>query len=92
MIYGTEDYLPCAVLFMPAHSKYVDEKMEVSSYMIFGPIFFASIGLKTNIDNVDGTILLFSLAFVVVSFAYSSFKIIGVNTLDTMISKITEVK
>ena len=48
-------------------SKYVDEKMEVSSYMIFGPIFFASIGLKTNIDNVDGTILLFSLAFVVVA-------------------------
>lgn len=35
-------------------------------YIIFGPVFFASIGLKTNIDNITGTILLFSLGFVVV--------------------------
>ena len=48
-------------------SNYIEEKMEVSSYMIFGPIFFASIGLKTSIDNVDGGILLFSLGFVVVA-------------------------
>ena len=41
--------------------------MEVSSYMIFGPVFFASIGLKTNIENVDGNILLFSLGFVIVA-------------------------
>ena len=41
--------------------------MEVSSYMIFGPVFFASIGLKTSIDSVDGTILLFSLSFVLVA-------------------------
>ena len=48
--------------------------MEVSSYLIFGPIFFASIGLKTNIDNVDGAILLFSLGFVIVALTT---KIIG---------------
>ncbi len=34
--------------------------------MLFGPVFFASIGLKTNIDNVNGSILLFSLGFVIV--------------------------
>ena len=32
-------------------SNYIEEKMEVSSYMIFGPVFFASIGLKTNIEK-----------------------------------------
>ena len=46
---------------------YIEEKMEISSYMIFGPVFFASIGLKTNIDNVNGEILLFSLGFVLVA-------------------------
>ena len=63
----TGAYVAGIVLCSMKDSKYVDEKMEVSSYMIFGPIFFASIGLKTNIDNVDGTILLFSLAFVAVA-------------------------
>lgn len=63
----TGAYVAGIVLCSMKDSRYVDEKMEVSSYMMFGPIFFASIGLKTNIDNVDGTILLFSLAFVAVA-------------------------
>lgn len=35
--------------------------------MLFGPVFFASIGLKTNIESVDGGILLFSIGFVIVA-------------------------
>ena len=42
--------------------------------MLFGPVFFASIGLKTSIDNVTVGILLFSLGFVVVGLVS---KIIG---------------
>ena len=41
--------------------------MDVNSYMLFGPIFFASIGLKTDISDFDITLLWFSLAFVVVA-------------------------
>lgn len=63
----TGAYVAGIVLCSMRDSRYVDEKMEVSSYMIFGPVFFASIGLKTNIDNVDGKILLFSLGFVLVA-------------------------
>jgi len=63
----TGAYVAGIVLCSIKDSNYIEEKMEVSSYMIFGPIFFASIGLKTSIDNVDGGILLFSLGFVVVS-------------------------
>ena len=55
------------VLCSMRDSSYIEEKMEVSSYMIFGPVFFASIGLKTNIDNINGNILLFSLCFVLVA-------------------------
>ena len=63
----TGAYVAGIVLCSMRDSSYIDEKMEVSSYMIFGPVFFASIGLKTNIENVDGTIILFSLGFVVVA-------------------------
>ncbi len=35
--------------------------------MIFGPIFFASIGFKTSIDHLGGSMLLFSAGFVVVA-------------------------
>ncbi len=63
----TGAYVAGIVLCSMRDSSYVDQKMEVSSYMIFGPIFFASIGLKTNIDNINGNILLFSLGFVLVA-------------------------
>ena len=35
--------------------------------MLFGPFFFASIGLKTEITGVPPAILLFSVAFIVVA-------------------------
>jgi len=63
----TGAYVAGIILCSIKDSNYIEEKMEVSSYMIFGPIFFASIGLKTNIDNMDFSILLFSVAFVIVA-------------------------
>ncbi len=63
----TGAYVAGIILCSLTDSNYVDEKMEVSSYMIFGPVFFASIGLKTAIDNVDGTIILFSIGFVIIA-------------------------
>lgn len=63
----TGAYVAGIVLCSIKDSTYIEEKMEISSYMIFGPIFFASIGLKTSIDSVNGSILLFSLGFVLVA-------------------------
>ena len=34
--------------------------------MLFGPVFFASIGLKTDLNDVTGGILLFAVGFVIV--------------------------
>ena len=56
----TGAYVAGIVLCSVRDSKYIEEKMEVNSYILFGPVFFASIGLKTNIENIDGSILLFS--------------------------------
>lgn len=60
-------------------SEYVAKKMDISSYMLFGPVFFASIGLKTDIGDVDGGILLFAAAFIVVALAT---KIIGCGLIS----------
>lgn len=62
----TGAYVAGIILCSIKDSEYIERKVDVSSYMIFGPVFFASIGLKTNIDNISGSILLFSLGFVVV--------------------------
>ena len=35
--------------------------------MLFGPIFFASIGLKTDISHVNAQIIFFSIGFVIVA-------------------------
>ena len=56
-------------------SKYIAEKMDINSYMLFGPVFFASIGIKTDISLSDIVPLLgFSVCFVIVAMAT---KIIG---------------
>lgn len=63
----TGAYVAGIILCSIHDSEYIAEKMDVNSYMIFGPVFFASIGLKTSIDNISGTILIFSLCFVIVA-------------------------
>ncbi len=62
----TGAYVAGIILCSIQDSTYIERKVDINSYMLFGPVFFASIGLKTNIDNVTGSILLFSLGFVIV--------------------------
>lgn len=45
---------------------YMEQKIDINSYMIFSPLFFASIGLKTNLSGMNLHLLVFSLAFVAV--------------------------
>lgn len=70
----TGAYVAGIILCSINDSNYIERKVDINSYMLFGPVFFASIGLKTNIDNVTGSILLFSLGFVLVGLVS---KIIG---------------
>ena len=63
----TGAYLAGIILCSVQDSKYIARKMDVSSYMLFGPVFFASIGLKTTIDGLTPEILLFSLCFILVA-------------------------
>lgn len=63
----TGAYVAGIVLCNISDSEYIEEKIDINSYMIFGPIFFASIGLKTNLSGVDSSLLLFCVGFVVVA-------------------------
>jgi len=75
----TGAYVAGIILSSLDDSEYIDRKMDVNSYMIFGPIFFASIGLQTDLRSLDMTILLFSLGFVLVGLIS---KIIGCGLMS----------
>lgn len=70
----TGAYVAGLILCNLHDSEYIAEKMDINSYMLFGPIFFASIGLKTQFDGLTTSLLLFSLCFVAVALVT---KIIG---------------
>ena len=70
----TGAYVAGIILCSIRDSEYIAEKMDINSYMLFGPVFFASIGLKTNINNLSASLLLFSVGFVLVALVT---KIIG---------------
>lgn len=55
-------------------SEYIESKIMINSYMLFAPVFFASVGLRTNIDAMSITMILFSLCFIAVALVS---KIIG---------------
>lgn len=63
----TGAYVAGVVLCSLSDNEYIERKVDVSSYMFFGPIFFASIGLKTSFDSVNGRMIAFCVCFVIVA-------------------------
>lgn len=63
----TGAYAAGIILSSIKDSDYVAQKMDISSYMLFGPIFFVNIGLKTSFADMTGELVLFSILFVIVS-------------------------
>lgn len=52
---------------LPATRDYVASKTNVLGYMMFSPLFFASIGIKTNLDGLTGRIAVLALVLTVVA-------------------------
>lgn len=77
----TGAYVAGIILCNIHDSEYIARRMDINSYVMFGPIFFASIGLKTSIETLDGSILLFSVGFVLVALLT---KIIGCGIMARM--------
>ncbi len=70
-IFGIADitgaYVAGIVLCNLSDNSYIEQKVDVSSYMIFGPIFFAGIGLKTTFSAMNSTMIAFCICFVIVA-------------------------
>ncbi len=70
----TGAYFAGLILCNYASREYIDEKVNVASYLFFSPVFFASIGIKTVLSGMDGQIIMFSVVLLLVAIAS---KIIG---------------
>lgn len=47
--------------------EYIGKKINILSYLIFSPIFFASIGIKTSLDGFTSRLALFAVIFVILA-------------------------
>ncbi len=75
----TGAYVAGIVLCNLHDASYIERRVDISSYMIFAPLFFAGIGLKTSFKTMNPTLLLFSICFVIVALAA---KIIGCGLIS----------
>lgn len=70
-VFGIADitgaYVAGIILCSLDDSGYIERKMDINSYMLFGPVFFASIGLKTDVSDFDLGLVWFCVAFVIVA-------------------------
>ena len=78
----TGAYVAGIVLCSIHDSDYIARKVDISSYMMFAPVFFASIGLKTSIDEMTPSLLLFCVLFVIVGLIT---KIIGCGGISALL-------
>jgi len=63
----TGAYIAGVVLCSIQDSNYISRQVDVSSYLLFGPVFFVSIGLKTQLSGMTPSLFAFSLCFVLVA-------------------------
>ncbi len=47
--------------------RYVAKKVTAASYLVFSPVFFASIGLKTDLSGITANIIVFALVLAVMA-------------------------
>lgn len=62
----TGAYIAGVIFCSLTDAPYMEQKIDINSYMIFSPIFFAGIGLKTDLSGMNLSLLWFSIAFVIV--------------------------
>ena len=78
----TGAYIAGVVFCSLTDAPYMEQKIDINSYMIFSPIFFACIGLKTDLSGMDMSLLWFAIAFVIVGCLS---KIIGCSGISRLL-------
>ncbi len=73
----TGAYIAGIIMATVREHDYIDRKVEVSSYMIFAPVFFANIGINADFSTISPAIVGFGFAFIAVGLLG---KVIGCGT------------
>ncbi len=60
----TGSYIAGLVLSSIHSKEYIDRKIDINCYMVFGPVFFANIGLNATLTGISANMLWFGLAYV----------------------------
>lgn len=63
----TGAFIAGVVLSSTVQSKYIARRFDILSYMYLSPIFFASIGISTTLDGMNGKIITFSIALLLIA-------------------------
>lgn len=77
----TGAYIAGIILCNIRDAEYIDRKVSINGYMFFAPVFFVSIGLKTDFSGIDTGMILFSAGFVAVALIT---KIIGCGAVSRL--------
>jgi Kef-type K+ transport system membrane component KefB len=86
----TGAYIAGIIITSACGCDYITEKMEVTSYMLMSPIFFAVIGIKTNLLAITPTTIVFAIVLTIVAILTKIFgcsigaKITGFNKKDSL--------
>ena len=78
----TGAFLAGVILSSLKDSDYIERRVDINSYTFFGPVFFASIGIQTNLRTLDTSILFFSIFFVIIGLVT---KIIGCGGISRLL-------
>ncbi len=62
----TGAYIAGIIISTVREHEYIDRKVEISSYLIFVPVFFANIGITADFSSLNASVVGFGFAFVAV--------------------------
>ena len=86
----TGAYLAGVVLCNLSDRDYIERRIDISSYMVFAPLFFTGIGLKTSFSSMSVKLIIFSVLFVLVALVSKvigcggSARLLGFNGTDSL--------
>lgn len=69
--------------------QYIVKKITVSSYLLFSPVFFASVGIKTDLHSLNSQFILFALVLLIIAVITKIIgcglgaKLCGISNLDS---------
>ena len=63
----TGAYLAGVVLCNLSDRDYIERRIDISAYMVFAPLFFTGVGLKTSFGSMNTKLVIFSILFVLVA-------------------------